>query len=47
MKTFNFTEEQIKMLKDACAVVIALMSCKEEDEEDMLKYRTLYDYINS
>jgi hypothetical protein len=46
-KTFEFTEEQIKMLKDACLVTIALLSRKEEDAVDKMKYQTLLNYINS
>jgi hypothetical protein len=49
MKEIKLTEEQTKMLKDACLVVIALMSGKdsEEDKAELLKYKELFDYINS
>lgn len=48
MKTFEFTEEQIKMLKDACLCVIALMgNGNNADKEEAVKYRTLFNYINS
>lgn len=48
MKTFEFTEEQIKMLKDACLVVVALMqSGNEDDKVEAVKYKTLYNYLNS
>lgn len=48
MKTFEFTEEQIKMLKDACLCVIALMGAGSEiDKLEAVKYKTLFDYINS
>lgn len=48
MKTFEFTEEQIKMLKDACLCVVALMqSGNEVDKVEAVKYKTLYNYLNS
>lgn len=45
MKNFEFNEEQVKMLKDACLCVIALM-VKHHDAE-VVRYKTLYDYLNS
>lgn len=48
MKTFEFTEEQIKMLKDACLCVIALMQVGDDKEKsEAVKYKTLLNYINS
>lgn len=48
MKTFEFTEEQIKMLKDACLCVMALMQTGDDKEKyESVKYRTLYNYLNS
>ena len=36
-KTIEFTKEEIKMLKDACLVVISLMVGKKEEKD----YRSL------
>lgn len=48
MKTFEFTEEQIKMLKDACLCVMALMQTGDDKEKhESVKYKTLYNYLNS
>lgn len=48
MKTFEFTEEQMKMLKDACLCVMALLrSGNEVDKAEAVKYKTLYNYLNS
>lgn len=48
MKTFEFTGEQIKMLKDACLCVMALMRIGNEvDKAEAVKYKTLYNYLNS
>ena len=48
MKTFEFTEEQISMLKDACLCVVALMiNGNEVDKKEAIKYRTLLNYIES
>lgn len=45
MKTLELTDEQIKMLKDACLCVIALIG-KNHDSE-VVRYKTLYDFLNS
>ena len=48
MKTFEFTEEQIKMLKDACLCVMALMQAgNDKEKNEAVKYKTLFNYINS
>lgn len=48
MKTFEFTEEQIKMLKDACLVVAELIATDDEcNQSKAVKYKTLYNYLNS
>lgn len=48
MKAFEFTEGQIKMLKDACLCVMALMqSGNEDDKVEAVKYKTLYNYLNN
>lgn len=45
MKTLELNDEQIKMLKDACLCVIALMG--KRHDADVVRYKTLYDYLNS
>jgi hypothetical protein len=48
MKTFEFTEEQVRMLKDACLCVMALMLKGDEEEKvESVRYKTLFDYLNS
>jgi hypothetical protein len=48
MKTFEFTEDQINMLKDACLCVMALMQTGDDKEKhESVKYKTLYNYLNS
>lgn len=48
MKTLEFTEEQIKMLKDACLVVVGVIATDNEcDKSEAVKYKTLYNYLNS
>lgn len=48
MKKFEFTGEQINMLKDACLVVIGVIATDNEcDKSEAVKYKTLLNYINS
>lgn len=49
MKTFEFTEEQIKMLDEVLGLHIALLDASGIDsiKADIPKYQTLLNYINS
>ena len=45
MKKVELTKDEVKMLLDACLVVISLMINAKDEDGEVSRYRSLYDKL--